>query len=74
MEKVCAFAVFHMAELFKFRNLYAVEVSTRALGYDMDSIHKIVSPKDKKELVFTERSVCERFFADNRKELLQEVK
>jgi hypothetical protein len=74
MEKVCAFAVLHTAELFKFRNLYAVEVATRALGYDMDFIHRIVSPKDKKEMIFTERSVCERFFADNRKELLEEVK
>ena len=74
MEKVCAFAVLHTAELFKFRNIYAVEVATRALGYDMDFIHRIVSPKDKKEMIFTERSVCERFFADNRKELLEEVK
>ena len=40
----------------------------------MDFIHRIVSPKDKKELIFTERNVCERFFADNRKELLEEVK
>ena len=74
MEKVCAFAVLHTAELFKFRNLYAVEVATRALGYDMDFIHRIVSPREKKELIFTECSVCERFFADNRKELLEEVK
>ncbi len=74
MGKVCAFAVLHTAELFKFRNLYAVEVATRTLGYDMDFIHRIVSPKDKKELIFTERSVFERFFADNRKELLEEVK
>ena len=73
MEKVCAFAVLHTAELFKFRNLYAVEVSTRALGYDLDFIHRIVSPKDKKELVFTERDILERFFADNRKTLLEEV-
>ena len=74
MGKVCAFAVLHTAELFKFKNLYAVEVATRTLGYDMDFIHRIVSPKDKKELIFTERSVCERLFADNRKELLEEVK
>lgn len=73
MEKVCAFAVLHTAELFKFRNLYAVQVATRALGYDMDYIHRIVSPKDKKELIFAECSVSERFFADNRKELLKEV-
>jgi len=74
MEKVCAFAVLHTSELFEFRNQYAVEVATKALGYDMDFIHRIVSPRDKKELIFTERSVTERFFSDNRKELLEEVK
>lgn len=74
MEKVCAFAVLHTAELFNFRNQYAIEVATRALGNDMDFIHRIISPREKKELIFTEHSVCERFFADNRKELLEEVK
>lgn len=74
MEKVCAFAVLHTAELFTFRNQYAIQTATKALCYDMDFIHRIVSPKDKKELIFTERSVCERFFVDNRKELLEEVK
>ena len=73
MEKVCAFAVLQTAELFKFKNLYAVEVSRRALGYDLDFIHRIVSPKDKKELIFTERNILERFFTDNRKTLLEEV-
>lgn len=73
MEKICAFAVLHTAGLFEFRNLYAVEVATRALGYDMDFIHRVFSPREKKELIFTERSVTERFFADNRKELLEEV-
>lgn len=74
MEKICAFAVLHTAELFIFRNQYAIEVARKALGYDMNFIHRIISPKDKKELVYTERSVCERFFVDNRKELLEEVK
>ena len=74
MEKVCAFAVLHTAELFKFRNQYAIEVAKKALGYDMDFIHRIVSPRDKKELIFTKRSVTERFFADDRKDLLEEVK
>ena len=74
MEKVCAFAVLQTAELFKFKNLYAVEIAKKVLSYDLDCIHRIVSPKDRKELVFTERSVFERFFANNRKELLEEVK
>lgn len=73
MEKVCAFAVLYTAELFNFRNQYAIEVATKALGYDLDFVHRIISPKDKKELVFTERDILERFFADNRKTLLEEV-
>lgn len=73
MEKVCAFAVVHTAELFKFRNQYAVEVAIETLRYDMDFIHRVFSPREKKELVFTELSVAERFFADNRKDLLEEV-
>lgn len=73
MEKVCAFAVLQTAELFKFENLYAVEIATKALGCDLDFIHRIVSPKDKKQLIFMERNIIERFFADNRKVLLEEV-
>ena len=34
----------------------------------------IISPKDKKEFVFTERDVLKRFFADNRREFLEDVK
>lgn len=74
MEKVCSFAILQMAELFKFKNLYAVEVAQKALNSDLDFIHVIISPKDKRELIFTERNIVERFFADDRKELLVEVK
>lgn len=74
MEKICAFAVLQTAELFDFNNLYAVEVATRVLSCDLEFMHRIVSPKDKKEFIFTERSIIERFFADSRKELLEEVK
>ena len=73
MEKICAFAVLQTAELFMFKNLYAVEVAKKALGYDLDFVHRIVSPKDKKKLIFTERNVLERLFTDNRKALLEEV-
>lgn len=74
MEKICAFAVLHTSELFEFRNLYAVEVAKKVLDYDIDFIHKVISPKEKKELIFTERSISERFFTENRKEKLKEVK
>ena len=73
MEKVCAFAVLQMAELLKFKNLYAVEVAKKALENDVDFIHKVVAPKEKKEFIFTERNIFERFFANNRKTLLKEV-
>lgn len=74
MQKVCAFVVLHTAELFRFRNSYAVEVATKALGPDMDFIHRVTSPKDKKEFLFAERNVSKRFFADNRRKLLEEIK
>lgn len=74
MEKICAFAVIQTAELFNFKNKYAIEISQKVLGSDFDFIHIIVSPKDKKELIYTERNISERFFADNRESLLKEVK
>ena len=73
MEKICAFAVLHTAELFKFKNLYAVEISNKVLSSDPEFIHRIISPKDKKELIFKQRNIFERFFAHNRKTLLEEV-
>lgn len=74
MEKICAFAILHMTELFKFKNLYAVETALKALLYDLDFLHMVVSPKDGKEFVYKERNIFERFFLDDRKELLEEVK
>lgn len=71
--KVCAFAVIQTSELFIFKNLYAVEQALKELKDDFDFIHRIISPKDKKELIFTNRNVVERFFDDNRKLLLEEV-
>ena len=74
MEKVCAFAVFQMSRLFLFENMYAVSVAEEILNSDPMFIHSIISPKEKKEYVFTQRDIEKRFFADNRKKLLQEVK
>lgn len=74
VEKICAFAILQTAQLFKFKNSYAVKIATKILGDDFDFIHKIISPKDKKEFIFTERNIENRFFADNRKDLLKEMK
>lgn len=73
MEKACAFAVLQTAELFNFKNLCAIETAKIVLGDDRDFMHIIVSPKEKKEYVFYERDILERFFADDRKVLLEEV-
>ena len=73
LEKICGFAVLQMAELFVFKNQYALENAKKALGNDLDFIHRIFSPKDKKELIYTERDILERFFLDKRKDILEEV-
>ncbi len=73
MEKVCAFAVLQTAELFKFKNLYAVEIAKKHLESDSNFMHSIFSPKDKKELVFIEQDIFKRFFNTDRKNLLREV-
>ncbi|MBR5223354.1 MAG: nucleotidyltransferase family protein [Clostridia bacterium] len=73
MEKMCAFAIIQTAQLFEFENLYATRIASKVLGYDYTFINKVISPKDKKELIFTEPNVLERFFADDRKKMLKEV-
>lgn len=73
MEKVCAFAVKQMSELFWLENVYAIKTAERILKHDPDFIHRVISPKERKQYIFTERNIAKRFFADCRKELLQEV-
>ena len=74
MEKICAFAVYQTSKLFDFNNAYLAALAEQVLSTDTDFVHTIVSPKEKKEYVFYERDILERFFADNRKLLLEEVK
>jgi len=74
MEKICAFTVLQMSNLFDFSNSYAVECATTVLDTDPDFLHIIESPKEKKKYIYTEKDISKRFFADNRKTLLQEVK
>ena len=73
MEKVCAFAVFQMSELFEFENKYAVSIANDVLKNDPEFINTVVSPKEKKNYVYIERDITERFFADDRKSLLREA-
>ncbi len=73
MEKICAFSVYQTAKLFNFKNAYAIAISEATLKDDADFIHTVVSPREKKKYIFIERDISERFFADSRKLLLQEV-
>lgn len=71
--KICAFAVTHMSELFNFEHQYVIHKANEILKDDPDFIHRIISPKDKKIYVFSEKSIEERFFAEERENLLEEV-
>ena len=72
MEKECAFAVIQTGELFDISNRLVVEKAMAVLKNDPDYIHRVISPKDNKTFVFTEKNIFERLFADSRKDLLQE--
>lgn len=71
-EKECAFAIIQTSKLFDVSNRFAEEMAGCILMNDPDYIHRVISPKDNKTFIFTEKNIFERFFADSRKELLKE--
>lgn len=71
LEKVCAFAVLQMSELFDFNNPFAVKKAKEMLNGDSEFIHRVVSPKEKSVYVYTQKDIIERFFAEERKSLLR---
>lgn len=73
MDKICAFAVIQTSKLFNFNNDFAVLKSKQILKEDPDFIHRIVSPKDKKDFIFKERNILTRFFSNDRRGLIIEV-
>ena len=74
MEKICAFAIAQTASIFDFKNKYAVLKAKDVLKNEPDFLHTVFSPQDKKVYVYTEKNIEKRFFAENRKLLLTEVK
>ena len=74
MEKVCAFAVIQMSVLFDFKNTYAKELAETILGNEPEFVHTIISPQQKKTYIYYVKDIGERFFSNNRKTLLQEVR
>lgn len=73
LEKVCAFAVAYTDELFDFKNKYAVSVAKGILKTEPQFLDLVLSPKDKKKYIYTEKNICKRFFAGSRQSLLEEV-
>ena len=60
-------------ELFKLDNYYAAAAAEEILKNDPEFIHTVISPKDKKKYIYTEKDIVRRFFAKNRKVLLKEA-
>ena len=74
MEKICAFAVIQMSELFQFENEYPIVCAKEILKNVPEFIHTVVSPKEKKLYVYRTKDIFERFFMDDRMPDLEEVK
>lgn len=74
MSMICAFTILQTAAFFDIPNKCAQQIAKTILLPNPDFVHQVISPKDKKLLVYTEKNVFERFFAKNRKALLKEVK
>jgi len=72
-EKVCAFAVLQTAVLFELKNNYAVAVAEHVLETDPEFLHTVVAPQERKQYVFKEKNILDRFFDGNRMQLLEEV-
>ena len=72
LEKICAFAIFQTSKLFDFENEYAVKIAETILSDDVNFIHRVIAPKEKKRYIFTNKDITDRFFADSRIDLLRE--
>lgn len=73
MEKICSFAILQTAILFDMAKCIAIEFSESVLQNDPHFLHTVISPADKKELVYEEKDVNNRFFSENRSTYLKVV-
>lgn len=73
MAKVCAYTILETMGLFDIDNSFAYGVSHVALEDDPEFCLKVVSPKDKKVLMYQTADVTERFFMESRAKDLKEV-
>ncbi|MBE6576924.1 MAG: hypothetical protein E7653_02140 [Ruminococcaceae bacterium] len=73
MEKICAYCILETMDLFDMNNKLAHDRATSALVGDTDFCLKVISPKDKKNLIYKTASATERFFMSSRADDLKEV-
>lgn len=73
MEKICAYTVLETMGLFDMENTFAYGIAHVALENDPDFCLKIISPKDKKTMMYRTSNVTERFFMESRADDLKEV-
>ena len=73
LDKECAYAFLQTSELLGL-DVYIVLWSLMALGNDNDILHIVVSPSDKITYRYINEDIQDRFFHNQRKKLLREVK
>ncbi len=73
MEKICAYAILETTGLFDMPKGLAYQTSISALSGEPDFCLKVVSPKDKKILIYRTTDVNKRFFMKSRANDLEEV-
>lgn len=73
LEKVCAYAILETMGLFDMNAPLAYGISSTVLDNDPCFLLRVVSPKDKKVLMYQTADITERFFMDSRVDDLREV-
>lgn len=73
LEKICAYAILEAMEFFDMNHPLAYEISCNALRGDPDFRLRVISPKDKKTLIYRTSDVTERFFMESRRNDLKEI-
>ena len=73
MDKVCAYAVLETIGFFETGHALAYRLANEALRDDPDFCFRVVSPKDKKTLMYQTSCVIERFFMESRTADLKET-
>lgn len=73
LDRVCAFAILQTAELFDMKSDYAVKAASDVLRDDLNFLHRVVAPPEKKVYLYNTKDIAERFFMKDRTSDLKEV-